>query len=350
LNGRPSWAPQQEVVAVTEPPDKDHDHGDDDIRGLLTEALHTNSPDPAALQRLRDAASREWVLAIDSPRRSTAWKKQAVALAAALAILVIGAAWYVWPVSSPHAFGVVARVEAGGGEIAKNALQRRPLKAGLTLNVGEELVTHGPVLIALASGGTLRVAPDTVLELTSPSESELQRGLIYLDWPPGHAAAAPFGVSTRAGLVQHVGTEFEVLSNDQIVRIRVREGQVQLRSASQQTLIDAGTQLTANRDGSVIQSPIASYGRDWLWVTALAPDYEIEGQPLVNFLQWAARELGRPLKFADDHAREVAEHTILHGSIKGREPLDALGSVLSTTSLTYEIRGDTIWVQSGRGI
>jgi ferric-dicitrate binding protein FerR (iron transport regulator) len=146
-----------------------------------------------------------------------------------------------------------------------------------------------------------------------------------------------------------VGTEFEVLSNDQIVRIRVREGQVQLRNASQQTLIDAGTQLTANRDGDLTRTPIASYGRDWLWVAALAPDYEIEGQPLVNFLQWAARELGRPLKFADDHAREVADHTILHGSIKGREPLDALSSVLSTTSLTYEIRGDTIWVQSGRG-
>ena len=330
-------------------PDNYQDRGDEDIRSLLTEALQVSSPDPAVLQRLRERASREWLQSVDRPTRSAAWRNPALALAAALAVLVIGITWYVWPASSPHAFGVVARVEAGGAEVANHWLPRQPLKAGLTLNVGEELLTHGPVLIALASGGTLRVAPDTVLELTSPHESELRRGLIYLDWPPDHGMAAPFGVSTRAGLVQHVGTEFEVLSNEQIVRIRVREGQVQLRSASQQMLIDAGTQLTASRDGNIVRSPIASYGRDWLWVTALAPDYEIEGQPLVNFLQWAARELGRPLKFADEHAREVAERTILHGSIKGREPLDALSSVLSTTSLTYEIRGDTIWVQSGRG-
>jgi len=334
---------------MTEPLDTCQDRGDDDLRGLLTEALHVESADAATLRRLRDAASREWLLSVDTPARPAPWRNPVLAIAAALVLVILGAAWFVWPVSSPHAFGIVARVEAGGGETARSWLQRRPLKNGITLNVGEELSTHGPVLIALAAGGTLRVAPDTVLELTAPSESELQRGLVYFDWPPGHADATPFSVKTRAGVVQHVGTEFEVLSNDQIVRIRVREGRVQLRTAAEQTLIDAGTQLTANRDGTLSRSPIESYGRDWLWVAALAPDYEIEGRPLLKFLQWAARELGRPLKFADDHAREVAEHTILHGSIKGREPLDALNSVLSTTSLTYEIRGDTIWVQSGQG-
>ena len=156
-------------------------------------------------------------------------------------------------------------------------------------------------------------------------------------------------VRTWAGTIDHVGTEFEVLSNQQVVRIRVREGRVQLRSESGRTLLDAGTQLTANADGSVVRKGIESYGEDWSWVAQLAPDYEIEGQPLLNFLQWAARELGRPVKFSDPHAREVAEHTILHGSVKGREPMDALSTVLSTTSLTYEIRGDTIWIKSYHG-
>jgi hypothetical protein len=99
----------------------------------------------------------------------------------------------------------------------------------------------------------------------------------------------------------------------------------------------------------VSRREIDTYGRDWLWVAALAPDYEIEGRPLLGFLEWASREIGRPLKFSDSNARAVAERTILHGSVRGREPLDALSSVLATTSLTYEIRGDTIWIQSGHG-
>jgi FecR protein len=336
---------------MTEPPeyDRDQDRPDDDIGRVLTEALHTEPPSPAALQRLRDAASREWLLAMESPARAAPWRNPVLAIAAALLMVIVGAVWFVWPVGNPQSFGVVARADARVGEIVEGWLRQRPLKGSATVHVGDKLVAHGPVLIALTSGGTLRIAPDTVLEVSTASEARLQRGLIYLDFPPGKAFGTALQVRTRVGTVQHVGTEFEVLSNDQIVRIRVREGSVRLRTSSQETLVDAGTQLTASQDGSLTRGAIEPYGRDWLWVAALAPDYEIEGQPLLIFLQWAARELGRPLKFADQHAREVAERTILHGSIKGREPLDALSSVLSTTSLTYEIRGDTIWVQSGRG-
>jgi hypothetical protein len=148
-------------------------------------------------------------------------------------------------------------------------------------------------------------------------------------------------------MIEHVGTEFEVLSNDRLVRLRVREGAVRLKGESRDIAAEAGTELTAMSDGTVTQSTVATYGRDWLWVAALAPDYEIEGKPLLGFLQWVSRETGRQVEFSDAHAREVAERTILHGSVRGREPLDALSSVLSTTSLSYQIRGNAIWIQSG---
>jgi len=190
------------------------------------------------------------------------------------------------------------------------------------------------------------MAPDTDLKLTSASGIFLRHGKIYLDFPPTTHSGA-FDVSTRVGTIEHVGTAFEVLSNDEAVRIRVREGRVRLRHESQTTLLEAGTQLTADRAGNITRATVPPYGRDWMWVAALAPDFEIEGRSLVEFLHWVARELGREVKFADPHTQEIAERTILHGSIKGREPMDALNSVLWTTSLTYEIRGDTIWIQSG---
>jgi hypothetical protein len=316
---------------------------------LLTDALRVAPPDAATLERLRNTTEREWMLSIDQAPGVAFWRNPVLAIAASLALLVIGALWFVWPVASPAAFGVVARADAGAAEITKNLLQRRLVKSGNTLRVGDELHAHGAVLVTLSGGGTLRIAPDTDLEITAGDSSNLQHGLVYFERAPDLADAAPLRITTQAGVIQHVGTQFEVLSTSQMVRIRVREGRVQLSHSAQRTLIDAGTQLTANRDGTVTQSPIKPYGRDWLWVAALAPNYEIEGQPLLNFLQWAARELGRPLEFSDNHAREVAEHTILHGSIKGRAPLDALSSVLLTTSLTYEVRGETIWVKSAGG-
>jgi hypothetical protein len=221
------------------------------------------------------------------------------------------------------------------------------LKTGDVLKTGGMLQTRGPVLIELADGGTLRMAAGTALELVGATKGVLRRGQLYVDLPPGTHGRAPFQIETRAGTVEHVGTEFEVISNDRLVRVRVREGRVQLRSASHDIAAGAGTELIALNDGTVTQGTIPTYGRDWLWVAALAPDYEIEGKPLLGFLEWVSREVGRPVEFSDEHARAVAERTILHGSVRGREPLDALSSVLATTSLTYEIRGDAIWIQSG---
>jgi ferric-dicitrate binding protein FerR (iron transport regulator) len=324
------------------------DHSDDDLDRILREGLRTGPPDPAAMQRLREVAAREWQLSVERRQRRRPSHYRLWASAAAVACLAVAAGWFFRPGALAQQFGVVLRADAGETVIVERGLHNRPLQAGVALKAGDGLASHGPVLIALAAGGSLRVAPDTELKFISAMEVALQRGRIYVDFPPG-AHPAAFGVRTRAGMVEHVGTEFEVSSNEQIVRIRVREGRVRLRGGSGETLLEAGTQLIANRDGTVSRTTVALSGGDWLWVTALAPDYEIEGQPLLNFLEWASRELGRPLKFSDPHSREVAERTILHGSIKGRDPMDALGSILSTTSLTYELRGDTIWIQSGNG-
>jgi hypothetical protein len=331
---------------MTEPPQREPPGESEVIGGLLANALHVDPPGSATLQRLHDAAAQAWEQSISTPPRP-AWSRTSLWLAAAAAVVVgaLGLVWVLRPFATAETFGTVVRVVGSEGEIAESLLRHRPLTLGAALNVGDQLTTRGPVLIALRAGGTLRIAAGSLLEVPSASLIRLPQGLVYLDLP----SAVPVRLATRAGILEHIGTEFEVFSDAQTVRIRVREGRLRLRNASRQTLIDTGIQLTANPDGTLTQSPVTPYGADWLWVAALTPDYDIEGQPLLNFLQWAARELGRPLGFADAHAREIAVRTVLHGSVKGREPLEALRAVLSTTSLRYEIRGDTIWVQSSDG-
>jgi hypothetical protein len=334
---------------MTEGGAEDEDALDAQLDRALTDALRTQALGPDAVARIRLAAEREWKLATGKGgRASRARFGLWASLAAALGIVALTVLWYGSPVADPAIFGLVARSGVGDAEVRFEIVRHRSLKVGDTLRTGDIIKTHGPVLISLSDGGTLRVAADTVIKVTAETQAWLQRGQVYVDLPPGTAVKSPFRLATRAGTVEHVGTQFEVLSNKQVVRLRVREGSVRLRSQTEQVIAEAGTELTATKAG-VSRRSITPYGRDWLWVAALAPDYEIEGRPLLGFLEWASRELGRPLKFSDAHAREVAERTILHGSVRGRAPLDALANVLATTSLSYEIRGETIWIQSGHG-
>lgn len=319
------------------------------VERALTEALRPRSLGPESLERIRARVQEEWRAtqrAVEARPQTIRWGRW-LSLAAALVLVTLAASLYWRPAEETHTFGTVARLDVGMAEQRVGFLHVEQLKPGDTLKTGGVLRTRGPVLVELADGGTLRVAADTALELTGPTKGMLRRGQIYVDLPPGTHSQAPFQIETRAGTVEHVGTEFEVISNDRLVRLRVREGRVQLKGGSHDVAAGAGTELTAMNDGTITQSTISTYGRDWLWVAALAPDYEIEGKPLLGFLEWVSREVGRPVEFSDEHARAVAERTILHGSVRGREPLDALSSVLATTSLTYEIRGDAIWIQSG---
>jgi hypothetical protein len=117
-------------------------------------------------------------------------------------------------------------------------------------------------------------------------------------------------------------------------------------AAATPQVISAGTEVMVSQDGAVARRSLPTYGPDWAWVESISTEFEIENHDLSEFLGWVAHETGRHVEFSDDRAREVAGHTLLHGSVHGLAPLAALEQVLSTTSLRYEVRGDVIRVSS----
>jgi hypothetical protein len=320
---------------------------------LLTSAFRTPALSQDALERVRAAVEREWRAA--TTLGAAVGKRGAVfssrlrwfALAAAAVVAAVGVtSWVARPPAQAALLGSVSRTDQGALSVRSAHVPRRNLTQGGELRVGDRVTAQGPALVALARGGTLRISAKSELAVISPSQISLERGLIYLDIPSGAGAGSPLRIITNAGAIEHVGTEFEILSDDEAVRVRVREGRIRFVGRSDTVVADAGTELLAAPGKPIVQRPIDTYGRDWLWTAALAPDYEIEGSSLIGFLRWVSRELGRPLNFADANARQIADRTILHGSVRHQAPLDAMSNVLATTSLTYEIRGDAIWVRS----
>jgi ferric-dicitrate binding protein FerR (iron transport regulator) len=288
-------------------------------------------------------------------RRSRAIRRRRWAsLGAAVVVIALTMTWFAKQNGEQAVFGSISRSDGNGIDVTFASFRRRTLHVGDPLRAGDSVRARSPMLVLLAAGGSLRIAADSAVDITSAAEIRLEGGKIYVDKPPAPAASERLNVWTRAGMIEHVGTGFEVLSDTAGVRIRVREGRIRLRDvsgvagSSNAVFADAGTELLAVPGGGIFRRPVATYGRDWLWVASLAPAFEIEGQPLLNFLQWVSRELGRRLEFGDAHARDVAARTILHGSIRDHAPLDALANVLATTSLRYEILDDTIRVNSDR--
>jgi len=318
--------------------------GEDPVERSLEQGLRRSPLRDDAYARIHAAVAAEWRASVRPRSRWTPRRWATLAAGLAATALIASILLQVFVKTPP--FGVVARVDRGTMVSRSKLLPDRLVEARSVLHAGDVLVARGPVLVELQGGGTLRVARGSRLEITGTDAVFLDRGEVYMDFPPGLNRAPAFAVRTPLGVIEHLGTQFDVAVGSDL-RVRVREGSVRLRRGSQTETAGAGTELVVPRVGQASEHAIPSHGPEWAWVEALEPDYPIENRKLSDFLQWAARESGGHLHYVDEHAREVAERTRLHGSIQGLSVTDALETVLATTSLRYNFEQDRIEVSSG---
>jgi ferric-dicitrate binding protein FerR (iron transport regulator) len=142
-------------------------------------------------------------------------------------------------------------------------------------------------------------------------------------------------VGTPAGVVQHVGTQYEARIVAGGTRIRVREGRVDLLPENGGTTQTAsvGEQLLVSASGDIQRDSISPSDDAWSWAADTAPPFDINGRPVREFLTWVGRELGREIVYATPAAEAEADRAVLSGSVTGLAPADALAAVLPTTQL-----------------
>ena len=210
----------------------------------------------------------------------------------------------------------------------KSVSSRSLLKTGATDRAG----------LLLQNGTSVRLAPDTIIELVAASTLRLDRGTVYID--SGEDLATSIELITPVGIARDVGTQFEARYMENQYRLRIREGKVSLATEDQQLNAKAGEELYLDAGGHVNLRQLASNDQDWLWVEELAPVPELDGQSLTILLNWVSRETGRSIVFASDDIETQAAETILHGSVSKMNPLDTLSAMLSTTDLRYLLHED----------
>jgi hypothetical protein len=318
---------------------------DSDISRLLQLAGRRPAVSAEAAARVHDVVRARWQAALMVRRRRRLMAIAAVAVAALAAFLLAPRPPAPPAVPSPGA--IVERVTGGGVRMAgAGAL---PLRPGGRVPAGTWLQTapDGRAALRIARGASLRLDRDTRLQVLAASAVWLERGGLYVE-SEGQASPAALRIHTREGEVADVGTQFQVRAAASGVQVHVREGQVLVLGRSGRHDAGAGTRLEV-AGGSVLRSEAPVHGAEWAWVEEAAPEYDIEGQTLDAFLQWASRETGLRVRFENALLERAVRRMVLHGSSRGLTPSEAIEAVLPTSGLVGRRRGGTLWISRAPG-
>ncbi|MBF8292498.1 MAG: hypothetical protein HW417_1573 [Steroidobacteraceae bacterium] len=320
---------------------QDRKSSPDIVASLIRAAGRRTEPPEDAYQQVLAAATgafREKV----AERRGRNW----ILLATAAGVAALAIAFLLqWNSNTAQTqVAQVARV-IGTAELAIDGDWKPMTETGGYLATGAKLRTlaGGGVALALDDGASLRLAAATELQIDGPRRVLLRSGTVYLDTRA--SLGTGYQIETPVGTARDVGTQFELHVADGSLRLRVREGRVEIDRAGNLVNGSAGEQLDIDLLGGVSRTSIAATDTAWQWVETVAPAPDIDGQPASVLLAWVSRETGRRLHYETPGVEARAATVILHGNIVHLAPMAALDVMLATTDLEYTLVGDTMEVR-----
>ena len=312
------------------------------VRNLLRQP-RAAAVDAARAARVRPAVHAAWKDAAGGTRH---WKR-GIALAAA-AVLVFAIAFTVNSLRDrgvAHAPAAMASTQFVTSEVVfEHDGQTRPARVGDALMPATRITTHGGrAAIVLANGIELRLDANTDLTLDAEGSLSLARGALYLDSSQRTAPPETVAIVARGTVIRNIGTRYEIRLSDQELRVRVRDGRVEVSSAFGMRQADGGGQLRVTSSG-IVSSRAPTSGADWDWIVRAVRPPQLEGRPLPEFLAWAEREGGRPIRFADPALERANTATIVYGAIESLTVEEALDVVLPSCGLARRTEGDVITI------
>ena len=320
---------------------------DRELEALLRAAGQRPEPPAERGERIRDATRAHW-LALRAARVRRRRIRLVGALAAgtlAVALLGIGLRRLtvppaVPPENAPPAIAV-GRVEAMTGEV--RAIATRPVAIGEAVTSGSDWETGGGahLVLRLSTGHSVRLDEQSRLRVLGRDRLDLHHGAVYLDSGGAERPAdAPIEIRTPRGTVREAGTQYEVRVDGEAVRVRVREGAVEVSHAAGTLNVSIGQELRVDPTGRVARGACAVYGPDWSWAERAAPLPDIEGLSLDKVLRWMARERGLRLVYAP--GTPAAAEIRLAGSIRGMTLDEALIAVLATSGMSHTVENGVL--------
>ncbi|MFC4310831.1 FecR domain-containing protein [Steroidobacter flavus] len=319
---------------------------DASIEALLREVGARDEPSAATASEVMSAVHAEWLTIVQQRKRQqrvVAWR---IAAGVVLAVLVSTFSYrYLTP--APEQVASIANID--GHLLASDGDSTvQPRNVGQLIHVGDRMQTDAQsrAAVSFPDGLSLRLDHDTQLTVDATDRITLAAGAVYIDSPPSLRGANTLTVDTKAGSVQHLGTQYEVRAHADAMVVSVREGRVRVTSSNSSSTGEAGQVLRLTTAGELTRGALTATDPHWDWAEQAAPDFDIDNQSLALFLQWIARETGRHLVYSTPQAQAAAQAVKLRGSIAGLDADVALTTVLATTQLRrYQTKSDEIGIE-----
>jgi ferric-dicitrate binding protein FerR (iron transport regulator) len=225
---------------------------------------------------------------------------------------------------------------------ASQASTAMPLSISTPIYADDTIETDAASRVGLvfSDGSSIRIDRGSRVRLLTPVKLEILAGAAYVTTAD---TSRGFEIQTTLGTLRDIGTQFEARLSGALLRLRVRTGTVEIRRDAGVDTAAAGTETTVTLSGIAVR-PVPVYGAEWAWTTDVAPAFAIEGRTLGSCLQHVATEQGWTIRYADSSVAEVANRTILHGSIEGLSAEDALAVVLATSGLESSVKSGELLV------
>jgi hypothetical protein len=147
------------------------------------------------------------------------------------------------------------------------------------------------------------------------------------------------------GVAREIGTQFELRLAGTSLRLRVREGTVNLDHAGRTLTAGEGEELRLGAGERVERDVVALHGPAWEWPQAIAPTFGLEGSSLRAFLAWYSRETRYRIDTTRAPSISKGDGDLLHGSIEGLTPQEALSAVLPASGLKFRLAGAVLVVE-----
>jgi ferric-dicitrate binding protein FerR (iron transport regulator) len=319
----------------------------DDPDAVVRDLLRQPRPagvDAARAARVRPAVHAAWK---DAAAGTRSWKRFVPLAAAAVLLLAIAVtmSYRPRPRPLPRAAAPIASTVFVTSEVMfEHDGQARAGHVGYALSPSTRITTHGGrAAITLANGIELRLDSNTDVTLDSEGSMSLDRGALYLDSSRRTGPPETVAIAARGTVIRNIGTRYEVRLSDQELRVRVRDGRVEVSGAFGMREADRGAQLSVTSSG-VVAGRAPTSGADWDWIVRAVPPPQLEGRPLPEFLAWAEREGGRPIRFADPALEQANRATIVYGAIERLTVEEALDVVLPSCGLARRTDGEVITI------
>lgn len=293
---------------------------EDSIAKLLRLAGPRPAVPPDVRERVHAAVKRKWRSSV-AARRTRRWAVPATLAAGVVLAVVLGGRVFL---NDPVPVATVA-VVAGTGVEPDGLGPGDPVYPGDSITTGDNGLS-----LEFEHGVSLRLAGHTSATVEAMDEVTVTAGMIYADTGATARPDRTITLRTNIGSATDHGTQFAVGYNGETMSVAVREGRVAVDAQRASYSADAGEKLTFRRGEQPRYTELAPHSSSWDWAAALAPSFDIDQRPVIDFLRWVTRETGRELVFANDGARLAATATRLSGSVAGLTPAEAMEAVQPT--------------------